>query len=321
MNKDDQNICDIIRHTLDQAKPNLLQKSAHDLSLDFTKSAYHLAQLEFHLGNVKSSQSKDTELAISRCRTLETMITDYVMTQPIEFQKDYMIKSLKLMQVYFEAEESLHQEPQSIQSIPCLYRSFDQIDRILHLDYSIDKKVTVDQSSPERLYQGAGVGVQSGYSNILLALDKLDLTTNSLMIDLGAGFGRVGLVSALLNPDIEFIGYEFVPHRVEVANQSSELFELEDILTFKTQDLSSPSFRIPDGDIFYLYDPFTDDTYLHIMDQIDKIADRKDIQIVTKGNAKKWVCRMAEARGWSQPIVLDSGNVCIFKSPSESSDT
>ena len=82
---------------------------------------------------------------------------------------------------------------------PRLYRAFDGLDHIFKLDYDLEEKTRNNPiSSDERLYSGSGVGVQSGYSTILLALHHLDPVPGCRMVDLGSGYGRGGLVSALL---------------------------------------------------------------------------------------------------------------------------
>ena len=158
------------------------------------------------------------------------------------------------MSEHFKNEENNQQG--HIQSLGhqglCLYRTFDNLDDVFDLDYQLDLDMVVEHNTKERLYQRSGVGVQSGYSTILLALENSELLPNSSIVDLGSGYGRVGLVCSLLRPDIEFIGYEYVPHRVDIANKAAKHLGLEDNLSFKAQDLSLESFKIPEADVYYL---------------------------------------------------------------------
>ena len=50
--------------------------------------------------------------------------------------------------------------------------------------------------------------------------------------------------------------------------KTSDEFGLTDRLNFHTQDLSCPDFQIPEADIDYLYDPFTEETYQYVLKQI-----------------------------------------------------
>lgn len=232
-------------------------------------------------------------------------------------QKSFINHSLKEMSKKFIAEENDQKgEDQSLGHKGLeLYRTFDHLDKLFGLNYQLDKDMEIDQTVTERLYEGAGVGVQSGYSTILLALDSLDPQVDSTIIDLGSGYGRVGLVCSILRPDINFTGYEYVAHRVDISNNASKSLGLEGRLHFITQDLSLESFKIPDADIFYLYDPFTVETYQYVLSQLVALSEIKRISIVTKGNARSWLSDIAIKHGWESPIAIDEGNLCIFITP------
>ena len=136
----------------------------------------------------------------------------------------------------------------------------------------------------------------------------------SSIVDLGSGFGRVGLVYSLLRPDIKFIGYEYVPHRVEVSSNAARSLDLEANLRFKVQDLSSQLFKIPIADVYYLYDPFTEETYQYVLKQITELSKKRKITVVTKGNARSWLTEIACKNSWPDPLVIDKGNLCICRS-------
>jgi hypothetical protein len=229
-------------------------------------------------------------------------------------KKAFLIKTLKLMKACYIEEEDrqLDHDPLLGHRGLRLYRSFDGIDELFRLDYLVDREMKVDPDNEERLYEGAGVGVQSGYSSILLAFEKLRLKQGARIVDLGSGYGRVGLVYSLLRPDIEFIGYEYVPHRVQMTNRASEELGLNEYLNFITQDLSLHSFRIPEADVYYLYDPFSEETYHYVLDQLVCISERRPVTIITKGNARDWLLKVANKQGWPPPTMVDEGNLCLF---------
>lgn len=244
----------------------------------------------------------------------ETLL--FISTESIFVQKKFIIQSLKEMSVLFINEE--RKQVGRVESLghngPRLYRTFEHLDILFKLNYQLDKDMVVDTTQTERIYQTGGVNVQSGYSTILLALDSLDIEEGSSMVDLGSGYGRVGLVCSLLRPDVSFIGYEFVPHRVDISNNASLALGLQNDLHFEVQDLSLESFKIPVSDIYYLYDPFTKETYDYVLKQILDVSKRQKVTIVTKGNAKGWFDAIAKDNSWPKPQLIDEGNLCIFKS-------
>lgn len=263
-----------------------------------------------------NSGSGNIAKVLKNSKKIEKNILKLINGRSKEDLKSFAIQSLKEMEVHFLSEEKYKDaRDQSLgyQGLR-LYRTFDSLDNIFALNYNLDLEMGVDHITKERLYQRSGVGVQSGYSTILLALHCVDAEVGSTIVDLGSGYGRVGLVCSLLRPDIKFIGYEYVPHRVDISNVASKALGLSESLDFKVQDLSLDSFKIPDADYFYLYDPFSEETYKYILDQIIEVSMRKKVTIVTKGNARGWLMDIAKKYSWPKPIHIDESNLCIFSS-------
>lgn len=253
--------------------------------------------------------TKDSEI-------IESKVLSLMMERSSIDQKAFVIKSLVDMTKHFLKEEE--DQTETLQSMGHqglrLYRTFDNLDTLFELDYKLEENLVFDPTTKERLYEGAGVGVQSGYSTILLALHNIDLKQGGKIIDLGSGYGRVGLVCSLLRPDIDFTGFEYVPHRVENSNLTCKSLDLQESLNFKTQDLSLESFKIPKADVYYLYDPFTKETYHYVLKQIVEVSKNRKVTIVTKGNASKWLNEIAIENSWPSPLLLDEGNIHIYNS-------
>lgn len=236
--------------------------------------------------------------------------------RPFSEQKIFAAHALELMSLVFRLESQLQADKKLLgQHLGLsLYRTFDRLDDLFALNYQADVGMKTDLKGTERLYEGAGVGVQSGYSTVVTALDHLGLAHGARFIDLGSGYGRVGLIVGLLRPDVEFVGYEFVPHRVHIANAATQNLGLQNQVEFLIQDLSLKSFVIPEAEVYYMYDPFCEETYAHVLHQLITIARKRPITIVTKGNARKWLVNVAMLEGWSHIEEHDSGNLCFFRS-------
>jgi predicted RNA methylase len=196
-----------------------------------------------------------------------------------------------------------------------IYRAFDRLDEIMGIDYTRDKGMWTDPQNHERLYEGAGLGVQTSYASLLILLDELKPEAGARFIDLGSGYGRVGLAVGIVRPDIDFIGYEYVPHRVEASQNSALQAGLSGHVSFITQDLAERSFQIPEADFYYMYDPFSQETYQHVFDQLMAIAQKSRVAIVTKGNAGAWIENALKGAGWTADRTGDTGTLGIFRSP------
>ena len=196
-----------------------------------------------------------------------------------------------------------------------LYRAFDHLDWILGLDYASDETMSRDPKCVERVYENAGAGVQSSYATVLLALELAKSQEGAKWIDLGSGFGRVGLVIGLLRPDIQFVGYEFVSHRVTASEIAAARAGVSGSVSFKTQDLSEKAFAIPVADVYYMWDPFTRETYIHVLEQIRGYGRDRAVTILARGAAANWVNDvMKDEPHWAAERTHDGGNLAIFRS-------
>ena len=195
-----------------------------------------------------------------------------------------------------------------------LYRTFDAMDEILEIDYQRDVGMFASPTQSERLYEGAGIGVQTSYATILIAIDELAPLAGQTIIDLGSGYGRVGFIIGLLRPDVEFIGYEYVPHRIDVSNAVAKKAGLEKSVKFFTQDLAASDFRIPEADIYYMYDPFSQETYEKVFAQLKAMGRERSITVATKGRASGWIAESLKGEDWDQPEMHDIGTLQLFRS-------
>ncbi|MDG0817703.1 methyltransferase [Bdellovibrio svalbardensis] len=257
-----------------------------------------------------SSNIEGMQTAVKAISQIEKLILNCIKSKTSEFQKTFLQISLQMMSELYELEHQLN----SAENIDegkaklSLYRSFDVLDEIFELEYQLNEVPSILQK--ERLFEGAGVGVQSSYATTLLALRYLNLSKGSRFIDLGSGYGRIGLVVGLMRPDIQFTGYEFVESRVDIANKASAHLHLDQHVHFVTQDLASADFKIPAADTYYIFDSFTDASYAIIMEQLQAMSLHRRITIATKGNAKLWM----NNKYWSAPQEFSDSNLCFFRS-------
>lgn len=235
--------------------------------------------------------------------------------KPYPENKIFAETALRLMSDLFEFESRLQLEKaeKGHELGFSLYRAFDTLDDVFRLNYAADSGSN-QATTKERLYEGSGVGVQSSYTTLLMMLRYLKISTGAEFVDLGAGFGRVGFVLGLMRPDIRFRGYEFIADRVTAANLIAKNFGVDQHVCFQAQDLSALDFQIPVAEVYYMYDPFTDETYQHVLKQLVEIGAKKRITVVTKGNAKLQMQAAGQRGNWSVPQDFANGNFCLFRS-------
>ena len=131
--------------------------------------------------------------------------------------------------------------------------------RIARIEQKLAKKYRafdkpVDTSNRKKHYKGSQVWIglhpqtlQTPYSDIYGALSELQTYKPTSLVDLGAGYGRVGLVSSILDPRISFIGVEILKERCVEATRIFTKFGLSNCL-------ADPNFDIPQADVYFIYD-------------------------------------------------------------------
>jgi tRNA G46 methylase TrmB len=293
-----------------------LQKKAQTDFASFLQDAFtsELAPIQFLEPLISKKTPKDLHQLTEKSHALERVIIQKVKTDTSLSQKIFSTRVFALMAAHFKTEnhQQLVKSNHGLGLGLSLYRTFDGMDEVFGLNYEVDQDMKA--ISKERLYEGAGIGVQSSYSTLLNALREINPGPGARFIDLGSGYGRAGLVVGLLRPDMDFIGYEYVPHRVDIANSSAKKLHMQSHVHFFTQDLAALDFKVPEADIYYMYDPFTKETYKYVLDQLHEIGQRRAITIATKGNAREWMDEFSNRSSWLPVQEMDGGNLCLYRS-------
>jgi len=131
---------------------------------------------------------------------------------------------------------------------------------------------------------GAGMSdSMTDYASIHKLFSRLRIVPGQRVIDMGSGFGRVGLYLGIMYPGVRFTGFEIVSERVEEANRVKKLLELGDEIEFKTQDLSAQDFTLPLADFYYAFCPVNEQTGLKLWNELGKLsASFRDLKLIYK---------------------------------------
>ena len=124
--------------------------------------------------------------------------------------------------------------------------------------------------------------LQTPYSELVEMLIHLKLTSQSRVVDLGAGYGRMGIVLGHLFPDVSFIGYEYLSERVAEGNRIFEEWEVTNAKLIQ-EDLSSERFVLPESDVYFVYDYGQVQHLRHTLRQIEKMADQRSFKVIARG--------------------------------------
>lgn len=123
--------------------------------------------------------------------------------------------------------------------------------------------------------------INTPYQELARMIELLSPAAGSNFIDLGASYGRLGLVLKLMAPEVNFSGYELVPERVIEGNRvlniwgcSGELFEA---------DITSDDFQLPDAQYYFIYDFGKVQHIRKILNDLSTLADQRNFKVIARG--------------------------------------
>jgi hypothetical protein len=130
--------------------------------------------------------------------------------------------------------------------------------------------------------------LQTTYDELVELVDVIQPDPHSLWLDLGAGYGRLGIVLKALAPEVKFIGYEIVRERVVDGNRVFKKHCCEDA-TLVCADISK-NFDLPIADCYFIYDYGKLEHIKKTLEQISFIADQgHHFHVVARGRVRQFI--------------------------------
>lgn len=180
----------------------------------------------------------------------------------------------------------------------------EQIDRLFDLSEGEQWKIKPEYFGEQIIHEAT----PSTY--IQNFLDQFKPKAGETVYDLGCGFGKVVIFGAL-NSEALFKGIEIVGERAQKAEKIREVLGIKnaEFLCGNVKDID-----ISDGDIFFLFNPFSEKTLKEVGQILEKIAKKKRIKIATWGGTTN---RFFDNLPWLQkpsPVVPSSEKIDYYVS-------
>lgn len=171
------------------------------------------------------------------------------------------------------------------------------VDKILGI--SLDEtESSVDFAELHRIHtqdvfrENYGTISQTSYFIARMTLEQLQPQSSDVLYDLGSWYGRV-LTYAAVNSPLQCKGIEIVPERAASCQSLKERLQLDNLsyITWSVldQDLS-------DGNIFFMFNPFSQEILVAVVEQLKKVAEHKKIKIVSVGHLSMYLYRQPRLR-------------------------
>lgn len=137
--------------------------------------------------------------------------------------------------------------------------------------------------------------LQTPYSEIYRILQLLKMRPYQHVVDLGAAYGRMGIVMGGLFIKNLFTGFEFVKARVDEGNRvyrelgfsRSKLVEA---------DLAAPDFELPEADVYFIYDYGQVEHINRTLLQIQVVSEKRPVKVVVRGKFTRRI--IADRHEW-----------------------
>jgi hypothetical protein len=132
---------------------------------------------------------------------------------------------------------------------------------------------------------------QTPYDELFMMAKFLKPSLGEVWVDLGAAYGRMGIVLELCFNEVSFIGYEMVLERVNEGNRIYQQLNL-----MKSQllsaDIAADDFLIPDADLYFIYDFGSREDIYKILEKLQTIARKKKVRVVARGRGiRQWILK------------------------------
>jgi hypothetical protein len=153
--------------------------------------------------------------------------------------------------------------------------------------------------------------LQTTYFEFLQIFETLDPRDGEQLCDLGAAYGRAGIIAGCFYPQVEFIGFEIVKERVDKGNEVFKKLDFKNS-RMECEDLSG-ELSLPNSEYFFIYDYGIVSQIHKTLVQLSDMSMNKKLKVIARGrgvrslieNKHKWLTS-------SEPVYLD--NYTIYSS-------
>ena len=166
-----------------------------------------------------------------------------------------------------------------------------EVDRWLGLQIEpIEKRLQSEKASFGGLQLWIGLPIQAmltPFTELREMLARVGLSAGQTVIDLGAGYGRMGFVIARHHPGVRFVGYEYVAERVHEGARRLRAAGAPPEIELLQADLGDPAFAPPGADFYFIYDYGTREAIDKTLEDLRRIAAARPITVIGRGRASR----------------------------------
>jgi hypothetical protein len=124
------------------------------------------------------------------------------------------------------------------------------------------------------------------YLEIRSMLHELAPGDGSILVDLGAGYGRMAWILGEHYPSARFIGYELRPERVRESLRCLASRSYPNVQMIEA-DLAAPGFLMPEADFYFMYDFGSRFAIDQVLGKLQAVASHRPITVIGRGRSSR----------------------------------
>lgn len=155
--------------------------------------------------------------------------------------------------------------------------------------------------------------LQTTYNEIFDALYTIREFPIKRVVDIGSGYGRVGLVMNSIFPSAEFIGLEILKQREFEGNRIFEKLKLSNCKII-LENVLEKDFVLPKAEVYFMYDFSEKEDICKILDILSTRLTDDNFFLITKGDRIDFLLEKKYKEFWSSNGFLSSGDLKIYSS-------
>lgn len=177
-----------------------------------------------------------------------------------------------------------------------------------------------DESNRKKQYHGTQTWIglhpqvlQTPYNDLYDVLSLLKDFKIQRVVDIGAGYGRVGFVANALFPSSRFIGFEILSKR---GNEANRVFESLNMINCEVlnENVLEDDFILPKAEVYFIYD-FSEATDIaKILDTLSSRRGEYNFFLITRGDRVDYLLSKKYKEFWSESGCFTSGEFKIYNS-------
>jgi hypothetical protein len=182
----------------------------------------------------------------------------------------------------------------------------------------IETTLALEKGGPKSRDQEWWIGLSTHalltpYTELRKMLSLLSPVPGNQVVDLGAGYGRMGFVLARHYPEVSFIGYEIVEERVAEARRCFENHGCQNSKMLH-EDLSAIDFQLTTANFYFIYDYGSRVAITKTINDLREIARTRSITVIGRGRLSRDL--IEQENPWLSQVNLPEhhGNFSIYRS-------